>query len=131
MRNLVTHLMIMSGEYKAKPRLNMLSGDEYQHMIHYSSNYNDTIFDYVIKSKTIFLKPIQPMELTVSHLHSYICARGYTKGIGSMSAKVKSDACARRYTNGIGLMSSEAKSDAWAKKYPKLMSDWEEKFAEF
>ncbi len=37
MRNLVACLTSMSDKYKAKTRLNMLSGDEHQHMINFSS----------------------------------------------------------------------------------------------
>jgi hypothetical protein len=114
-RNLVAYVISMSDQYKAKSRLNMLSGDEHQHTINYSPINIKAIFDYVISSKTIIAKPSGPIELTVYHLHSFICLSGHPKWIGLMSAKGKSDACVRRYVNGNA----------------KSKSDWEEKLAEF
>jgi hypothetical protein len=72
MSRLVSFLTSLSIDYKVKTRLNMLSGDEHQHMINYSSKYIDEIFRYVINSEKIIAKPNQPNELTVSHLHSYL-----------------------------------------------------------
>ena len=70
MSRLVSFLTSLSIDYKVKTRLNMLSGDEHQHMINYFSKYIDEIFRYVINSEKIIAKPNQPNELTVSHLHS-------------------------------------------------------------
>jgi imidazoleglycerol phosphate dehydratase HisB len=53
MSRLVSFLTSLSIDYKVKTRLNMLSGDEHQHMINYSSKYIDEIFRYVINSEKI------------------------------------------------------------------------------
>jgi len=124
----------------------MLSGDEYQHMINYSSKYNDEIFCYVINSEKIIPKPNQPNELTVSHLHSYIGWRGYLKGLGSMSDEERMAASEKGYENGIGAMSAEKRMAASKKGYEngiremaasegssndKMGIAWERKFIEF
>ncbi len=69
---LVSFIKSLSVDFKVKTTLNMLSGDDYQHMINYFSKYIDEFFHDVINSKKIFAKSNQPEELTVSHLHSYI-----------------------------------------------------------
>jgi hypothetical protein len=109
----------MSIDYKVKTRLNILSGDEHQHMINYSSKYIDEIFRYVINSEKIIAKPNQPNKLTVSHLHSYIGWRGYLKGLGLMSAEERMAASAKGYENGLGAMSAEERMAASAKGYEK------------
>ena len=117
MSRLVSFLTSMSIDYKMKTRLNIISGDEHQHMINYSSKYIDEIFRYVINSEKIIAKPNQPNELTVSHLHSYIGWRGYIKGLGSMSAEERMAASAKGYENGLGAMSAEERMAASAKGY--------------
>ena len=77
MIRLVSFVKSLSVDFKVKTRLDMLSGDENQHMINYFSKYIDENFRYVIKSEKIITKPNQSEELTVSHLHSYIGWRGY------------------------------------------------------
>ena len=107
MSRLVSFLTSLSIDYKVKTRLNMLSGDEHQHMINYSSKYIDEIFRCVINSEKIIAKPNQPNELTVSHLHSYIGWRGYLKGLGSMSAEERMAVSAKGYENGLRAMLDE------------------------
>ena len=59
----VSFLTSLSVDY-SENKLNMLSGDENQHiMINYSSKYIDEL------STTIIAKPNQPNELTLFHLH--------------------------------------------------------------
>jgi hypothetical protein len=130
MSRLVSFLASLSIDYKVKTRLNMLSGDEHQHMINYSSKYIDDFFCYVLNSEKIITKPNQPNELTVSHLHSYIGWRGYLKGLGSMSAEERMAASEKGYKNGIGAMSAEEKMVA-RKKGDKMGIKWERKYAEF
>ena len=95
MSRLVSFIKSLSVDFKVKTRLNMLSGDEHQHMINYSSKYIDDIFRYVNNTEKFIAKPNQPNELTVSHLHSYIGWRGYIKGLGSMSAEERMAANAK------------------------------------
>jgi hypothetical protein len=52
----------------------------------------------------ITAKPSSPQESTVSHLHSFVGARGYTKGIELMSAEAKSDACAKQKGSDLFLL---------------------------
>ena len=101
MSRLVSFLTSLSIDYKVKKRLNMLSGDEHQHMINYSSKYIDENFRYVNNSEKIIAKPNQPKELTVSHLHSYISWRGYIKGLGAMSSEERMAAGETGYENGL------------------------------
>ena len=64
MSRLVSFLTSLSVNYNVKTRLNMLSGDENQHiMINYSSKYIDEL------STTIIAKPNQPNELTLFQVH--------------------------------------------------------------
>ena len=72
MSRLVSFIKSLSVDFKVKITLNMLSGDEYQHMINYFYKYIDENFQDVINSKKIIAKSYQHEELTVSHLHSYI-----------------------------------------------------------
>ena len=67
MNRLVSFLTSLSVDYNVKTRLNMLSGDENQHMINYSSKYINDIFHDEINSKKTIAKPNQPEKLTVSH----------------------------------------------------------------
>jgi len=53
MSRLVSFLISLSVNYNVKTRLNMLSGDENQHMINYSSKYINDIFHCAINSKKI------------------------------------------------------------------------------
>ena len=133
MSRLVSFLTSMSIDYKMKTRLNMLSGDEHQHMINYSSKYIDEIFRYVINSEKIIAIPNQPNELTVSHLHSFLGMRGYIKGIRAMSAEKRMSASEKGYKNGIGAMSVEERMAARGKgsSYDKTGIAWERKFVEF
>ncbi len=88
MSKLVSFITSQSIDYKVKTKLNMLSGDEHQHMINYSSKYIDEIFHYVINSEKIIAKPNQPNKLIVSHLHSYISWRGYLKAAEARGDKM-------------------------------------------
>jgi hypothetical protein len=115
MSRLVSFLTSLSIDYKVKTRLNMLSGDEHQHMINYSTKYIDEIFRYVINSEKIIAKPNQPNKLTVSHLHYYIGWRGYLKGLGSMSAEERMAASEKGYENGLGAMSAKERMVAYDK----------------
>jgi hypothetical protein len=127
MSRLVSFLTSLSIDYKVKARLNMLSGDEHQHMINYSPKYIDNFFCYVINSENIIAKPNQPNELTISHLHSYIGWRGYLKGLGSMSAKERMTVSEKEYENGIGVMAASEKKSS----NDKTGIAWERKFVEF
>jgi hypothetical protein len=115
MSRLVSFLTSLSIDYKVKTRLNMLSGDEHQHMINYSSKYIDEIFLYAINSEKIIAKPNQSNKLTVSHLHSYIGWRGYIKGLGAMLAEERMEASAKGYIKGLRAMSAEERMEASAK----------------
>ena len=109
----------------------MLSGDEHQHMINYSSKYIDEIFRYVNNSEKIIAKPNQQNELTVSHLHSYISWRGYINGLGSMSAEERMAASTKGYENGLGAMSAEARMVVGEKSMLAQGITWERMYAEF
>ena len=88
MTNLISYITRMDMEYKANTRLDMLTRDGspgHVHMINYFTKYRTEIFQYaIIKSDA---KPSCIVELTISHLHSYLGMRGYIKGLGAMSAE--------------------------------------------
>jgi len=110
MKNLINYITRMDMEYKANTTLDMLTRDGspgHVHMINYFTKYRNEIFQYaIIKSDA---KPSCIVELTISHLHSYLGMRGYIKGLGAMSAEERMAA----YENGIGAMSAEERMAAY------------------
>ena len=87
MKNQITYLKTMNVEDKMNTRLVMLARDGtpgHVHMINYFTKYRNEIFQYAIIISDA--KPSSIEELTFSLLHSYLCMRGYIKGIGAMLA---------------------------------------------
>ena len=79
-------------------------------MFNYFTKYRDKIFQYAIIKLDV--KPSSIVELTISHLHSYLGMRGYIKGIGAMLAEARTAASGKGYENGIGAMSAEERTSA-------------------
>jgi hypothetical protein len=72
-------------------------------------------------------------DITVKHLLSFMCKKGYKNGISLMSDEERKVASEKGYKNGIGAMSAEERMAARKKgsSNNKMGIAWERKFVEF